>query len=135
MHHFKLLIFTIKQFTHGYAEEITEDGTEGYSAKIFLTDYYHEEEAEEILIEKIKKMINVRYLNGEGYTRQIAKDDIIKGKLSGIRTGEEEIYDTRHDILFVIDGKPLTVEELLHLLDPYAGFNFTLKIDDSTEDL
>lgn len=87
------------------------------------------EEAELTLKAKIKKNINRRHLIEENGELSIDKEDILRGRI------EEADYQSNSHFkeYFVIDGKHITIEQFVELLEPYTGFNFKFKIYDPSE--
>ncbi len=78
---------------------------------------------------KILKGINERSLESKNGKLKISDSEKIRGRFEY----NNNFYDTAHDNVFVIDGKRITVEKFLDLLEPYTGFSFELKILDPSD--
>ena len=107
-------------FTVTAAEE-TKDGL-GYEFSAFSpTSPYH---ALGSVRRKMYRALATRHLTwSEGSPR--ALHDMIRGRITARRGGQ---------LLLVVDGRPLTLDEFGRILATHEGFQFEVKIIDSTED-
>jgi len=76
--------------------------------------------------EKIKRGVNVRYMELRDGNWEIGDDLELAGRIDFNGDIEASIFDR----MFVIDGQKITIEELIRMLGPYGGWNFHLKLND-----
>ena len=128
---FKILSFMVPSGLLSEAREVTKDNSDGYTFQV-LSDYDIEPVfAENILKEKIKKGINQKHIRKESGIWEITDGEILRGRID--RDGDKS--DTEFNSCFVIDGKRITIEEFLRMLEPYEGFNFKFEIKDLCGDI
>jgi hypothetical protein len=97
-----------------------------------LNDFDSDVEKSELLLKaKIKREINQRHLKSEDGYLQINDDWQLRGKISG----NDNMTDTEFNTMFVIDGKRITIEHFLKMIEPFGGFNFKFKIFDPSDDI
>jgi hypothetical protein len=80
------------------------------------------------LFERIRRELGRRHIEPEGSGYRITQDDVVRGQITDGPDSFEQMP------LLIIDGKPITWEELGRMLTPYAGFRFKLEIFDRSED-
>jgi hypothetical protein len=114
--------FTVEQFPvpSGYGVCASEDveGDDGYVFRAFSTvDPFH---ALGVLRKRIPKLLSTRHLFEKGGILSLTHDRL-RGRVAygGI----------------VVDGIFLTFDQLAELIQTYEGFQFDLKIVDSSDDL
>ena len=82
----------------------------------------------QILFERIRRELGRRHIEPEGDGYRITEGDVVRGQITDDRNSFERMP------LLIIDGKPITWEELGRMVAPYAGFRFKLEIFDRSED-
>lgn len=132
-HHFKILSFEVPSGLFSEAIEVlnSESDTE---PRIFhlLSDFDADVEMAEFkLKEKIKKGLNKRYLDVKDGNYSIGKD----GELAGSILYDDKVRDSVFDYFFQVDGKRITIEKFIDLLEGFEGWNFKFQILDTTDDL
>ena len=134
-YHFKITSVSIGSHMLYEAIEVVKekDGNEPYIFKTMTDADADPEYAEYLLKEKIKKGIDKRYLEYEFGERSIKHKE--KDELFGRVDCSNDLSDNGFYTFFVIDGKKITVEELVRMLEPYTGFNFQLTMYDPYDDL
>ncbi len=133
-YHFKIASFSIYSHMFYEAIEVVKEGSgdEPYIFQMQAEEDEDPEHAEYMLKSKIKKGIDKRYLkfrNGEPSINE-NKDELV-GRLDY----SEDLSDTAFNQIFVIDGKRITVEAFVNMLETYGGFNFRLTMHDPCDDL
>ena len=58
-----------------------------------------------------------------------------KQQLRGRIEGNNNFSDTGFANIFVIDGKRITIEKFVEMIEYFAGFNFKFNIHDSCDEL
>ena len=128
--HFKISSFPVPTGLASEAIEITKNDSPGYEFNI-LSDIDTETDiAEKKLIEKIIDGINTRYLSKNGKYFQMGAKDMLRGRIGY----NEDLSDTEYENTLVVDGKRVTIEQFVKLLEPYEGWQFEFKIIDPSED-
>ncbi|MDZ7792932.1 MAG: hypothetical protein U5P10_04340 [Spirochaetia bacterium] len=85
--------------------------------------------AEQFLKEKIKRGINRRHLEKSNGRWQINDNFLLRGRIDW----SEKDSDTDFERAFFIDGKRITIEEFVMMLEVFEGWHFEMKILDSTD--
>ncbi len=127
-HHFKISSFPVGTGLQTEAIEVVDhnSGREPYIFNI-LSDFDSDKGYAELMMrEKIKRGVNVRYLESVDGNWQIGDELELAGRIDF----NGDIEATYFDRMFVIDGQKITVEELIRMLEPYGGWNFYLKLND-----
>jgi hypothetical protein len=127
-HHFKISSFPVGTGLQTEAIEVVDhkNGREPYIFNI-LSDFDSDKEFAELMMrEKIKRGVNVRYIDMKDGNWEIGD----KLELAGRIDPNSENVESDFDLGFVIDGQKITVEELMRMLGPYGGWNFRLKLND-----
>ena len=80
------------------------------------------------LFERIRRELGRKHIEqaGEGY--EITDAAVVRGQI----TSDPDAFDQMP--LLIIDGKPVTWEELGRMVSPYMGFRFKLEIFDRSEE-
>ena len=87
-------------------------------------------DAEEKLLKKIKRGLNRRYLKKSDGRWWIGAKDMLRGRIDW----NDDLSDTEYDKAFFIDGKRITIEEFVAMLEPLEGFHFHLRILSAYDD-
>lgn len=132
-YHFKISTFEVPS---GFLSEAFEvlDNKEDYEPRIYhiLSNFDSDiEKAELQLKEKIKKGINKKYLDSKNGDFVICSDLELEGRIQW----DDKILDSKFDYYFEIDGKKITIEKFIKLIQVAEGWNFKFKIFDTTEDI
>ncbi len=80
------------------------------------------------LFERIRRELGRRHIEPEGSGYRITQDDVVRGQITDDPDSVEQMP------LLIIDGKPITWEELGRMVAPNAGFRFKLEIFDRSEE-
>ncbi len=80
------------------------------------------------LFERIRRELGRRHIEPEGSGYRITHDDIVRGQI----TDDPDSFARMP--LLIIDGKPITWEELGRMVAPNTGFRFKLEIFDRSEE-
>jgi hypothetical protein len=133
-YHFKIGSFSIHSHIFYEALEIVEEGGEDEAYKFhMLADVDGDpEHAVYLMKAKIKKGIDKRYLEFRDGEPSMRKD---KDELFGRIDVAKDPTDDQFKTVFIIDGKKITIEELIKMLEPYTCFNFRLTMHDLCDDL
>ena len=132
-YHFKIASFLLGDLLASEAIEVVE-GKKGREPYIFniLSGWDADVESAELLLKaKIKKGINKRYLKIIDGNLQIGKNNTVAGRIDYLEDGEESVFGTQ----LVIDGKRITIEKFVAMLDAYHSFNFKIEIFDPSDDI
>jgi len=132
-YHFKISTF---ECPSGFVSEAIEviDKKKDNEPRIInvLNDFDSDTEKSELLLKaKIKREINQRHLKSENGNLQISDDWQLRGNISW----NDNMTDTEFNTKFVIDGKRITVEQFLKMIEPFSGFNFKFKILDPSDEI
>ncbi len=131
-HHFKVHTFSLGIRWLSEAIEVIPETPERIPRTFqVLTDIETDVEVAELrLKEKLKTRMNQRHLIKKDGRFSISGEQILRGRIEWT-----DLPDSGFDTAFEIDGKMITVEELLSLLEPYTGYNFKLTIVDPSDDV
>lgn len=126
-YHFKISTFEVPSGLESEAiEVVNEKDREPYLFQV-LNDYDADIEHCELLLKaKIKDGINKRYLRKRDGRLEIGKSNMLRGRIEW----NDDFSKTNFDTYFVVDGKRITMEDFVELLQPYAGFQFQFSIED-----
>jgi hypothetical protein len=80
------------------------------------------------LFERMRRELGRRHIEPEGSGYRITEGDVVRGQITDDPESLEQMP------LLIIDGKPITWEELGRMVAPYAGFRFKLEIFDRSEE-
>jgi hypothetical protein len=80
------------------------------------------------IFERMRRELGRRHIEPEGSGYRITEGDVVRGQITDDRDSLERMP------LLIIDGKPITWEELGRMVAPYAGFRFKLEIFDRSEE-
>jgi len=128
---FKIVSFMVPSGLLSEAREVTKDNSCGYTLQV-LADFDIEPVfAENILKAKIKKGINQRHITRHRGIWEIREGEVLRGRIDWA----EDKSDTEFNRCFVIDGKRITIEDFVRMLEPFEGFNFKFEIKDPSEDI
>jgi len=129
-YHFKVASFPVPTGITSEAIEVKPDDTAGYVFRI-LSDWDADiDEAEAKLKKIIKKKINQRHLNRRNRQWEIEHYKTVEGRIEYNADPSKSEFDR----IFVIDGKEITIEEFVRMLEPYEGWKFQFRIIDSYEE-
>jgi len=115
------------------AIEVTEDEPER-EPRMFevLSDFEADtEEAELALKARIKRSINRKHLVEENGKLSIGKEEALRGRIEE----SDDHSDSQFARYFVIDGRRITIEEFVEMLEPYPIFGFKFQIYDPSEEI
>ena len=133
-YHFRISTFTVPPGYLSKAIEVIEDqpDREPYVFE-FLSDFEADiEESELNLKAKIKRSINRRHLKYKDGKLSIGEEETLRGRIE-----EKDDYPTDSKFVqyFVIDGKRVTIEQFLEMIEPYTNFGFRFQIFDPSEEI
>jgi hypothetical protein len=80
------------------------------------------------LFESIRREFGRKHIEPDGDGCRITEDDVVRGQITDDPDSFEQMP------LLIIDGKPVTWEELGRMVAPNAGFCFKLEIFDRSEE-
>jgi hypothetical protein len=132
---FRISTFEVPSGFLSKAIEVTENTHPDKEPRIFeiLSDFEADiEESELMLKAKIKRGINRRHLVEENGKLSIGTEETLRGR---IEETDDYPKDSQFARYFVIDGKRITVEQFVDMLEPYPSFNFKFQIYDPSEDI
>lgn len=132
-YHFKIASFLLGDLLASEAIEIV-DGKKGREPYIFniLSSFDTDEEYAEMLLKaKIKKGVDKRYLQTVDGNLNIGDNNVVSGRIDYFEDTGESMFSTQ----LVIDGKRITIEDFVALLDGYGSFNFKFEIFDPSDDI
>ena len=130
---FRILTFEVPSGLLSKAIEVTEDKPE-WEPRMFeaLSDFEADiEEAELALKARIKRGINRKHLVEENGKLSIGKEEVLRGRIEE----SEDHSDSQFARYFVIDGRRITIEEFVEMLEPYTTFGFKFQIYDPSEEI
>ncbi len=129
-YHFKISTFAVPSGFLSEAIEVINPNSESVSRTFqILSDFEADIETSELVLKaKIKEGINQKHLEIEDGQLRIGDEQILIGKISC----EDDAIETT---LFEIDGKRITVEKFVDMLQMYSGWKFKFQIFDSTDEL
>ena len=131
--HFKIATFEVPSGLLSEAYEVIDSNLDN-EPRVFhiLSNFGSDiEKAELQLKDKIKKGINKRYLNNKDGNYSIGDDLKVAGRI----LWDDNLKNSKFDYFFQIDGKKITIEKFIDLLEGVDGWNFKFQIFDTTEDL
>jgi len=129
-YHFKIASFPVPTELASEAIEVKKGKSIGYKFNILSDFDTNPEVAEERLIRKVKRGINRRHLKKQNGKWEIGKRNILRGRIEW----NDDFSDTVHDRVFVIDGKRITMEKFVRMLEAWEGWHFQFKILDHCDD-
>ena len=130
---FRISTFEVPSGLLSKAIEVTEDEPER-EPRMFevLSDFEADtEEAELALKARIKRSINRRHLVEENGKLSIGKEEALRGRIE--ESGDHS--DSQFARYFVIDGRRITIEGFVEMLEPYPTFGFRFQIYDPSENI
>lgn len=80
------------------------------------------------LFERIRRELGRTHIEREGEGYRITDAGVVRGQI----TSDPDGFDAMP--LLIIDGKPVTWEELGRMVSPYMGFRFKLELFDRSEE-
>lgn len=126
-YHFKISTFEVPSGLVSEAIEVVNGkDREPYLFQVLNAYDADTEYCERLLKAKIKEGIDKRYLRKRNGRLEICKLEM----LCGIIESNDDFSTTNFDTYFVVDGKKITIEDFVELLQPYAGFQFQFSIKD-----
>jgi hypothetical protein len=132
-YHFKIATLVVPSGLLSEALEVIDNNIE-YEPRVFhvLSAFDSDiENAELRLKEKISKGINKRYLDYSDGNFTMCHDLEVAGRI----LWDDKLINSAFEYYFEIDGKKITVEKFIELLQEVEGWNFKFKIFDTTEDI
>lgn len=132
-YHFKISTFECGSGLISEAIQVKAPGNEN-EPRIFnmLSDIDADIETVELLLKaKIKKGTNQIHLKVKNSNIQIGDDQILRGNISW----NNNMTDTQFNHSFTIDGKRITIENFVKMIECYGGWNFKFQIFDISEDI
>jgi hypothetical protein len=131
-YHFKISVFDVPSGVVAEAMQVVSgNGQEPYLFHMLFDFDVDQEYAELKLKQKIKKGIDKRYLQVRNKELSINKSETLVGRLEW----NDNMNDTEFDSMLVVDGKRITIEKLVKLLEPYGGFNIKITIHDLCDEI
>ena len=130
---FRISTFVVPSGLLSKAIEVTEDNSER-EPRMFevLSDFDADiEEAELALKARIKRSINRRHLVEENGKLSIGEEEILRGRIEE----SDDHSDSQFARYFVIDGRRITIEQFVEMLEPYPSFGFKFQIYDPSEEI
>lgn len=131
-HHFKISTFAVPSGLLSEAIEVIDPEPDKEPRSFcVLSDFGTDiEKAELLLKEKIKKGINQRHLYIEDGKLRIGDRQQLIGRIEWDGNSSEAGFN----LIFVIDGRRVTIDTFVELLEGYEGWDFAFKIYDPTDD-
>lgn len=130
-YHFKISTFAVPSGLLSEAIEVTDSNTVLRTFRV-LSEFKADIEKSELLLKaKIRKGINQKHLNIVEGEISIGDDQILRGAIGSTNN----LSDTGFNTILEIDGKRITIEEFVKMLDVFGGFNFKFQIVDSADEL
>lgn len=129
-YHFKISTFEVPSGLESEAVEVVnEKDREPYHFQV-LNAYDADIEYCELLLKaKIKEGIDKRYIRRRDGKLEIEKSNLICGRIEW----NDDFSTTNFDTYFVVDGRKITVEDFVELLQPYEGFKFQFSLKDPSD--
>ena len=130
--HFRIATFPVPSgFLSEAIEVITDKKEREPYMFMVLSGFESDEEHSELLLKaKIKRGINRRYLMEKNGNLQIRDSRELRGRIDW--TGNH--LNSAFENIFVIDGKRITIEQFVEMLQGSEGWNFRFTIHDMTDD-
>ena len=132
VYRFKIHSFVVPSGFLSEAVEVIPDANDSVPRRFsILSDFdADEEEAELKLMAKIKKDIDRKHLTVEDGKVNISEDQVLIGTI-----GDASNNDSAYDLRLEIDGKSITIEQFVDILNSYVGFDLKFEIFDQTDDI
>ncbi|AHW62150.1 hypothetical protein SAMN05444285_12359 [Draconibacterium orientale] len=129
-YHFKIASFAVPSGLLSEAIEVKEEDLENLPRKFHVLSNFDEdvEKVEMLLKAKIKKAINQVHL-----IKDYGEWQISENTLRGTIDSTDKLSDSEFNTVFEIDGKRITIEEFVKMLESYEAFKFKFQIFDSTD--
>lgn len=130
---FRISTFEVPSGYLSKAIEVTEDNPD-QEPRMFevLSDFKADiEESELNLKARIKRGINRRHLVEENRKLSIGKEETLRGRIEET----DDHSDSQFARYFVIDGKRITIEQFIEMLEPYPGFGFKFQIYNPNDEI
>jgi hypothetical protein len=129
-YHFKILTFEVPSGLESEAiEVVNEKDRESYHFQVLNANDADIEHCERLLKAKIKEGIDKRYLRMRNGRLEIGKSEMLCGRIEW----NDDFSATNFDTYFVVDGRRITMEDFVALLQPYSGFQFQFSIMDPND--
>jgi len=130
--HFKIATFEVPSGCLSEAIEVIDNSPEKVERVFhYLSDFDVDiEKAELSLKAKIKRGINRKHLHVDNDRISISDEQILRGRISW----SEKLTDTNFNTFFEVDGRRVTIEKFIEMLEAYGGFNFKFQIFDSCDE-
>jgi len=131
-YHFRILSFPVSPGLFSEAVEVIQE-TSQHAPRVYSIlspPNVDIEKAELQLKAKIQKSINQSHLDFEDGEPVINDNRILRGRIDW-----DDKLDSNFDTNFVIDGKKITIEQFIEMLQVYGGWNFKFEIRDRTDDI
>lgn len=128
-YHFKIARFLVPTGMAYEALEVKEDDSIGYEFNSLYSLDDDQDLAKEEFLKKIKKGLNQRHIKKIGSEWEINSKKILRGKIAW----SEDSQDTEFEKVLIIDGKRITIEEFVSMINPYEGWDFAFRIKDPSD--
>lgn len=130
---FKIATFEVPSGWLSEACEVIDSKLADEPRVFHILSNFHSDikKAESQLKEKIKKGINKRYLDNKDGDISIRDGQEVAGRI----LMDDNLDDSNFDYCFQIDGKKITIERFVDLLEGVEGWNFKFQIIDTTDDI
>ena len=131
-YHFKISVFDVPSGVVAEAMQVVSgNGQEPYLFHMLFEFDVDQEFAELKLKQKIKKGIDKRYLKKTDDDWSIKDMSTLVGRFEWT----DNLNDTGFDKVLIVDGKRITMERLIRMLEPYFGFNIKISIHDLCDEV
>jgi hypothetical protein len=127
-YHFKISTFPVPSGLLSEAVEVM-DAKPTHEPYIFtiLSGFDADVEYAELMLKaKLIKGINKHYLKKENGKLSIGDDRELAGRIEFDETGSEKV--------FIIDGKAISIEQFIDMIQPYQGWSFKFQVYDPTDE-
>jgi hypothetical protein len=131
-YHFRILTFPVPSGLESEAVQVIEK-EKGIAPYIFqVLDKYDEDAGalELLLKDKIQKGINKRYLEHSNGQCVLTPEEKLFGRIDY----NNDFSDTMFESVFIVDGKRVTIEQLVLMLGGVEGFNFIFSVHDPLDE-
>lgn len=128
-YHFKIARFLVPTGMAYEALEVKEDDSIGYEFNSLYSLDDDQDLAMEEFLKKIKKGLNQKHIKKRGSEWVINSKNMLRGKIDW----SEDLQDTAFSKVFIIDGKRITIEDFVRMIDSYEGWRFEFKIKDPSD--
>ena len=132
-YHFKILSFECPSGLLSTSIQVIEKNSMN-EPRIYevLSDFDEDVEKAELLLKaKIKKNINRKHLIIDDGKAEFYDEHLLRGRIEGANSFPVSTKDK----IFVVDGKRITIEQFINLIQPCEGFNFKFEIIDPSDDV